>query len=307
MVFQRFGLFPHKSVLDNVAFGLDIQAADRAARASARERARQWIDTVGLHGYEGAFPRALSGGMQQRVGLARALATDADILLMDEAFSALDPLIRRDMQDQLLDLQSRLHKTIVFITHDLDEALRLGDRIAILKDGRILQIGTGEDILTKPRDAHVAAFVEDVNRAKVLTAGRVKLACAKVRAGTTPARALAQIRAGAFGITYLVDAEGKLIGALTAQGARKAARKKSASLADFAEKVPEASEDMVLEEVLPLTPCKPPSPSPWSTRRDAYAGCCPKRPSSRRWPGGPATSPLLREAAAVGKPDTGLT
>ncbi len=253
MVFQRFGLFPHRCVLDNVAFGLDIQAGDRAARISAKERAREWIDTVGLHGYEGALPHELSGGMQQRVGLARALATDADILLMDEAFSALDPLIRRDMQDQLLDLQARLNKTIVFITHDLDEALRLGDRIAILKDGKILQVGTGEDILTKPGDAHVAAFVEDVNRARVLTAGRVKLACAIVRADTTPAKALAPIRAGAFKITYLVDAKGKLVGALTAEGARRAARKKTGSLADFAEPVPSASEDMVLEEVLPLT------------------------------------------------------
>ena len=253
MVFQRFGLFPHRCVLDNVAFGLDIQARDRAERISAKERAREWIDTVGLHGYEGAFPHELSGGMQQRVGLARALATDADILLMDEAFSALDPLIRRDMQDQLLDLQARLHKTIVFITHDLDEALRLGDRIAILKDGKILQTGTGEDILTKPGDAHVAAFVEDVNRARVLTAGRVKLDCATVRTDTTPAKALAQIRAGAFQITFLVDSKGKPVGALTAEGARKAARKKASSLADFAEPVPQAREDMVLEEILPLT------------------------------------------------------
>ena len=253
MVFQRFGLFPHRSVLENVAFGLDIQAEDRAGREAARKRAREWIDTVGLSGYEGAYPHELSGGMQQRVGLARALATDADILLMDEAFSALDPLIRRDMQDQLLDLQARLNKTIVFITHDLDEALRLGDRIAILKDGEVLQVGTAEDILTEPADAHVAEFVEDVNRGRVLTAGRVKLDCEIVRAGTTPADALEQIRDGAFKITYLVDPNGKLLGALTAEGARRAVSEKAGSLTEFAEPVPEAAEDMVLEEVLALT------------------------------------------------------
>jgi len=253
MVFQRFGLFPHRSVLENVAFGLDIQAEDRTARERAKEQAREWIDTVGLGGYEGAYPHELSGGMQQRVGLARALATDADILLMDEAFSALDPLIRRDMQDQLLDLQARLNKTIIFITHDLDEALRLGDRIAILKDGEVMQVGTAEDILTKPADAHVAAFVEDVNRGRVLTAGRVKLDCEIVRTGTTPTDALDQIREGAFKITYLVDANGKLVGALTAEGARRAVSEKAGSLTDFTEPVPEAAEDMVLEEVLALT------------------------------------------------------
>lgn len=161
MVFQRFGLLPHKTVLDNVAYGLRIQGV---SRSEALERAHKWLDTVGLAGYEAQYPAQLSGGQQQRVGLARALCTDAEILLMDEAFSALDPLIRSEMQDQLVELQETLHKTIIFITHDLDEALRLGDRIAILKDGEIVQQGEPEEILLNPATDYVEAFVRDVNR-----------------------------------------------------------------------------------------------------------------------------------------------
>ena len=147
MVFQSFGLLPHKSVLDNVAYGLKVRGESKAL---CQERAQQWVEAVGLNGYERAYPQQLSGGMRQRVGLARALAADTDIILMDEAFSALDPLIRAEMQDQLLELQTRLHKTIVFITHDLDEAIRLGNRIAILKDGRLIQAGTAREILPQP-------------------------------------------------------------------------------------------------------------------------------------------------------------
>lgn len=168
MVFQRFALLPHKTVLDNVSYGLLIAGEKRA---TARERAAQQIELVGLAGFEASYPRQLSGGMQQRVGLARALATDADILLMDEAFSALDPLIRNDMQVQLKDIQARLHKTIVFITHDLDEALLLGDCIAILKDGDLRQVGSGADILLNPADDYVKRFVRDVNRARIVTCG----------------------------------------------------------------------------------------------------------------------------------------
>ncbi|MBD3401741.1 betaine/proline/choline family ABC transporter ATP-binding protein [candidate division GN15 bacterium] len=167
MVFQHFGLLPHRTVVDNVAFGLEIQNEPPAKR---KEKAYETIKLVGLEGYGDMMTGELSGGMQQRVGLARALCTDPEILLMDEAFSALDPLIRTNMQDELIDLQEKVQKTIIFITHDLDEALKLGDRIAIMKDGAIVQIGTPEEILTDPADDYVASFVQNVDRSKVITA-----------------------------------------------------------------------------------------------------------------------------------------
>lgn len=170
MVFQKFALFPHRTVLENTTYGLDIRGIPKS---EAEGRARRWISRVGLDGFELSYPNQLSGGMQQRVGLARALTNDAEILLMDEAFSALDPLIRTDMQSVLLDLQDELRKTIVFITHDLDEALRLGDRIAILRDGRIVQEGSGEEIVLRPADDYISSFVRDVKRGHVLTVGTV--------------------------------------------------------------------------------------------------------------------------------------
>ncbi|WSS30289.1 glycine betaine/L-proline ABC transporter ATP-binding protein [Streptomyces sp. NBC_01185] len=170
MVFQHFALFPHRSVLENAAYGLEVQGVPRAERET---RATEALEMTGLAGWEKSWPDELSGGMQQRVGLARALATDADLLLMDESFSALDPLIRRDMQDQLLELQKRLKKTIVFITHDLNEAMRLGDRIAVMRDGEIVQQGTAEDILVRPSNDYVASFIQDVDRSRVLTAGSI--------------------------------------------------------------------------------------------------------------------------------------
>jgi glycine betaine/proline transport system ATP-binding protein len=165
MVFQKFALLPHRNVLENTVYGLEIQGLPRAKQVEA---AMRWIERVGLKGFEDRYPNQLSGGMQQRVGLARALTNDAPILLMDEAFSALDPLIRIDMQSVLLDLQKEIKKTIVFITHDLDEALRLGDRIAILRDGEVIQQGTGQDIVLQPADEYITKFVKEVNRGRVI-------------------------------------------------------------------------------------------------------------------------------------------
>ena len=167
MVFQRFGLFPHKTVMQNVGYGLEVQGMKEEER---NKTAMEKIEAVGLNGFEYQYPNQLSGGMQQRVGLARALATNTDIMLMDEAFSALDPLIRSDMQKQLIDLQAELKKTIVFITHDLDESLRLGDHIGILNAGKLVQVGTPVEIIMNPADDYVKAFVKDVNRAKVVKA-----------------------------------------------------------------------------------------------------------------------------------------
>jgi glycine betaine/proline transport system ATP-binding protein len=165
MVFQKFGLLPHRSVIDNVAYGLEVRGVPKARRL---EEAAKWIETVGLSGYEHSRTRELSGGQQQRVGLARALAMDTDIILMDEAFSALDPLIRSGMQDQLVELQKSLGKTILFITHDFDEALKIGDRIAVLKDGAVQQVGKPEDIVLRPANAHIEEFVRQVNKARAI-------------------------------------------------------------------------------------------------------------------------------------------
>lgn len=170
MVFQNFGLLPHRNVLENVAYGLEIRGEEKIARQNI---AREWIERVGLSGYENSRPHQLSGGQQQRVGLARALAMDTSVLLMDEAFSALDPLIRSGMQEQLLELQNTLHKTILFITHDFDEAIKIGDRIAVLKDGKVVQTGRPEDIILKPANNYVLDFVRDVNRARVIRVGAI--------------------------------------------------------------------------------------------------------------------------------------
>ncbi|MDB5981504.1 MAG: glycine betaine/L-proline transporter ATP-binding protein [Pseudomonas sp.] len=180
MVFQKFALLPNRTVLDNAVYGLEIQGLARARQVDV---AMRWLERVGLKGYEKHYPNQLSGGMQQRVGLARALASDAPILLMDEAFSALDPLIRMDMQSVLLDLQKEIKKTIVFITHDLDEALRIGDRIAILRDGEVVQQGTRQEIVMKPADDYIANFVKEVNRGRVINVEALMTPFIRAKAG----------------------------------------------------------------------------------------------------------------------------
>nr|WP_320015726.1 glycine betaine/L-proline ABC transporter ATP-binding protein [uncultured Desulfobacter sp.] len=234
MVFQNFALFPHRTVLRNVEYGLEIQGINPEAR---RESSMQAIEQVGLKGWEDSMPDQLSGGMQQRVGLARALALDADIMLMDEAFSALDPLIRRDMQDELLDLQEKMQKTIVFISHDLDEAIKLGDRIILMKDGVIVQQGTAEDILTNPADEYVASFVEDVDMTKVVTAESVmKKSEAMAYLKTDGPRAALRKMQKAGISSIFVRESGKVVGIVTAKNCRTAADRGEKTLDTILEK-----------------------------------------------------------------------
>jgi glycine betaine/proline transport system ATP-binding protein len=247
MVFQRFGLFPHQTVLQNVAYGLSVQGVSRAER---EKRAMYWLEQVGLTGFEQQRPSQLSGGMQQRVGLARALATDTEILLMDEAFSALDPLIRHEMQDQLLHLQARLNKTIVFITHDLDEALRLGNCIAILKDGELVQEGTPEDILLSPATEYVQAFLQDVNRTRVLSvahaANRARLTLT-MRSRPTHARD----RMRALDYQYAPVLDGKILaGVLTMEAAQRAIEQGVRDISPFVEDVASVPATAALDQVL---------------------------------------------------------
>ncbi len=214
MVFQNFAILPHRTVLGNVEFGLELQGVDKEKR---QKKAMEVIEQVGLKGNEESYPDQLSGGMQQRVGLARGLTVDADIMIMDEAFSALDPLIRTQMQDELLELQDKLQKTILFVTHDLDEAFRLGDRIAIMKDGRIIQIGTAEEIVSKPANDYVRAFVENMDRAAVLTAGSV-MQPVKENAfpGDGPRTILRKIRKNGLTGILMIDTKRQLKGYIRA-------------------------------------------------------------------------------------------
>jgi glycine betaine/proline transport system ATP-binding protein len=251
MVFQRFGLLPHKSVVDNVAYGLAIQGVSKSERGA---KAKEWLETVGLAGYEEQYPAQLSGGQQQRVGLARALCTDAEILLMDEAFSALDPLIRSEMQDQLIELQEKLHKTIIFITHDLDEALRIGDRIAILKDGEMVQQGEPEDILLNPANDYVEAFVRDVNRARALTVETVMKDPAYRITADTIGEALKQMKGFKEDYGYYVNEDGYQ-GVLTEEKLQAAYDddNKAKLTSAHCEALDAISQDAVLETVIPDT------------------------------------------------------
>ncbi|OMQ15982.1 glycine betaine ABC transporter ATP-binding protein [Modestobacter sp. VKM Ac-2676] len=232
MVFQHFALFPHRSVVDNAAYALEVRGVDRSVR---RARALEALAEVGLAERADARPDQLSGGMKQRVGLARALAAETDLLLMDEAFSALDPLIRREMQDQLLDLQSRLGKTIVFITHDLNEAMRLGDRVMVMRDGRVVQLGTPEQILDQPADDYVASFLADVDRGRVFTAEHVMAPAPVVLAGaSSPAAALDAMHAQHTSSALVVDGLGQLTGTVGEGDAQAAADAGETALTDGA-------------------------------------------------------------------------
>ncbi|MDH4573150.1 quaternary amine ABC transporter ATP-binding protein [Salinicola acroporae] len=222
MVFQNFALFPHRTVQMNAEYGLEIRGVDKAERA---EKAKNSLKQVGLEGWEHAYPNQLSGGMQQRVGLARALANDASVLLMDEAFSALDPLIRRDMQQELIELQHRMKKTTIFITHDLDEALNIGDRIILLRDGEIVQIGTPEEVLTCPADDYVARFTEGVDRSRVVTSRRVmRPVRATAHYDDGPRTVLRKMSENTLDSIYVVDRERKLLGIVEVDDVDEAAR-----------------------------------------------------------------------------------
>ena len=230
MVFQHFGLFTHRTVLDNVVYGLEIRGVPGDERYKI---ARKTLEIVGLKGWESHYPKQLSGGMQQRVGLARALANDPDILLMDEPFSALDPLIRREMQQELLDLQSKLKKTIIFITHDINEAFKLGDRVAIMKDGIIEQIGTPEEILANPKNEYIKNFVRDIDRSKVMQAKNVMFrpsALVSLKDGLKIA--IQEMEQSGISSIFVVDNDRRLQGLVTIDDAIKAL-KENKRLADI--------------------------------------------------------------------------
>ena len=250
MVFQNFGLFPHRTILENTEFGLEVRGVDKEERTRLAEQA---LDNAGLLSFKDQYPDQLSGGMQQRVGLARALANNPDILLMDEAFSALDPLIRREMQDELLDLQAEHERTIIFITHDLNEALRIGDRIAIMADGQIMQIGTGEEILTNPANDFVREFVEDVDRSKVLTAQNIMTTPLTTNIDIDgPTVALNRMKKEEVSMLLAVDRKRHLKGSLTAESARDA-RKEHQALADVIDKnVRKVTQETLITDIFPL-------------------------------------------------------
>ena len=251
MVFQHFALFPQRSVADNAAYGLEVQGIEPAER---RAQAVKALELVGLKGWEDALPSQLSGGMQQRVGLARALAVKSDILLMDEAFSALDPLIRRDMQQELASLQRRMKKTIVFITHDLDEALQIGDRIVLMKDGRVVQIGTPEEILNQPADAYVERFVENVDMSRVLTARSVMGRARELAFPQDgPRTVLHKMTEGSDTSMLVIERDHTLVGTVTLDALDKAVREGKHSIAELIQRdAPTIGPDVPLTEIINL-------------------------------------------------------
>jgi len=252
MVFQKFGLLPHRTILENAAFGLEIRGEPKEQRD---EKGMKALKTVGLEGYEDQYPAELSGGMQQRVGLARALANDTDVLLMDEAFSALDPLIKSDMQDELLQIQNKLHKTIVFITHDLDEAMKVGDRIAIMKDGVVEQIGTAEEILTDPATEYVEAFVEKVDRKTIITAETLMFDNPIIvrfkKDG--PKAAIRKMREAGVNVLPVEDNDEKFLGYVWLEDMLKLEKEKAKTVESALNtEVPSVYKHYTVEEMLPL-------------------------------------------------------
>lgn len=247
MVFQNFALFPHKTILSNTEYGLEIQGVPTSERI---QKATESLRLVGLAGYEEQYPSQLSGGMQQRVGLARAIANDPDVLLMDEAFSALDPLIRKDMQDELLQLHNDMEKTIIFITHDLDEALRIGDRILLMKDGEVVQIGTPEEILMSPSNEYVERFVEDVDLSKVLTAAHIMKSADSVQVDRGPRVALRLMKRLRISSMYVTDKQNRLLGAVTAHDADEAVAEGKPLEDILMTDITTVSEDRLITELL---------------------------------------------------------
>src|SRR5690625_1579536 len=248
MVFQNFGLFPHRTILENTEYGLEVQGIDKGIR---QEQAEKALDNAGLLPFKDQYPDQLSGGMQQRVGLARALANDPDILLMDEAFSALDPLIRRDMQDELIEMQKDMNKTIIFITHDLNESLRLGDRIAIMKDGEVVQVGTGEEILMNPANDYVERFVEDIDRTKVYTAEHIMEEPAALSdEQEKPANILRVMDENNMNNILVVDNKERLIGYGTHEDVEKVHKHGQVNISEIIKKdVPEIEPDVLVDDL----------------------------------------------------------
>lgn len=250
MVFQNFGLFPHRTILENTEYGLEVRGVEKEER---QKRAEKALENSGLITFKDQYPDQLSGGMQQRVGLARALANDPEILLMDEAFSALDPLIRREMQDELIELQDKVKKTIIFITHDLNEALRIGDRIALMKDGQIMQIGTGEEILTNPANNYVREFVEDVDRSKVLTAQNIMVPAITTNLDIDgPNVALQRMRSEEVSMLVAVNKKRELLGTITADAAAEAKKNKQTLQDVLDTDIITVEKDMLISDIFPL-------------------------------------------------------
>ena len=254
MVFQHFGLLPHRTVLSNIAFGLELQGIPKEER---EKKAHESIAVVGLKGYENQRVDELSGGMQQRVGLARALANNPEVLLMDEAFSALDPLIREQMQDELLDLQEKMKRTIVFITHDLDEAIKLGDRIAIMKDGEVVQVGTPEEILTDPANDYVTRFTESVDRGRVVTASSIMLTqpiVVRIRKDG-PEAIIRKMREKRLYALPVIGADEQFLGEIRLKDVLRLRKEGVRDISSIVMKeVPSVLESMTVEDMLPLLP-----------------------------------------------------